>query len=249
MHFIAISLIVQIACAVHCIRNGRNGLWLLVIFFLSIPGCIAYGLFEILPQHSGRREVRAMKAATVRRLDPERDVRAAREALDITDTAANRTALADALAASGEWSQALTHYRQALDKTPLGDRAVQLNLARAELQSGDAAAARSLLEGLPPSASASENDRSSLLLARALQECGEAAEALALYADLGTRMAGGEALCRQAALLIAEGRQAEAVPVLAEVESRARRLDRFQRAQDAQMYDWAEQTLAELRAG
>jgi len=247
LHLIAISLIVQIACAVHCVRNGRNGLWLLVILFLSIPGCIAYGLFEILPQYSGRREVRAVKAATVRRLDPERDIRIAREALDVADTAANRTLLAEALAASGEWAEALTHYRRALEMTPRGDRAAQLNLARAELESGNAAAARALLESLPASASPSENDRSSLLLARALEECGEAETALSLYADLGTRMAGGEALCRQAALLIGEERQAEAMPVLAEVEARVKRLDRFQRAGDAQMYDWAARTLAELR--
>ena len=41
MHLIALSVLIQIACAVHCVRNGRNNPWLMVIIFLSIPGCIA----------------------------------------------------------------------------------------------------------------------------------------------------------------------------------------------------------------
>ena len=249
MHLIGISLVVQLLCAVHCVRNGRNGMWLMVIVFFSIPGCLAYGFFEILPQYAGRREVRAAKQAAVRKLDPERDIRSAREALELADTAANRTRLGDALADKGSWAEASTHYREALARAPGVDRAGQFKLARAELEAGNAAAARDLFEKLPQSGSPSENDRAALYLARSLEECGETGEALALYADVGDRMPGGEPLCRQAALLIANGRQAEALPVLAEVERRVKRLDRFERARESDMYDWAARTLGELRAG
>ena len=60
-------------------------------------------------------------------------------------------------------------------------------------------------------------------------------------------MAGAEALCRQALLLRGQQRDGEALAVLEEVEMRAKRLDRFQRGQDAEMYDWAARTLKELR--
>jgi hypothetical protein len=60
-------------------------------------------------------------------------------------------------------------------------------------------------------------------------------------------MPGAEAQCRHAALLIAGGRQAEAVPLLEEAERRARRLDKIERRKDSDMYDWAARTLAELR--
>ena len=86
MGLLLLSIAVQIACAVHCIRNGRSGLWLMVIIFLSLAGCLAYAIFEILPQYSGRREVRAVKAAAVRRLDPERELRSARDALELDET-------------------------------------------------------------------------------------------------------------------------------------------------------------------
>ena len=250
MPIIGLSILIQIACAVHCVRNNRNSMWLMVIIFLSLPGCAAYAIFEILPAYAGRREVRALKTAAARKLDPDRDIRLAREAVETADTAANHTALADSLAAKGEWKEAAAHYREALHRAPGGgDRPTKVKLARAELEAGDDVAARALLETLPPSASDSENDRAALLLARALEGCGETARALALYDELGRRMAGCEAQCRLAALLIASGRRAEAVEPLAEVERRVKRLDKFERAKDPAMYDWAARTLAELRLG
>ena len=245
----ALIVLVQIACVVHCVRSGRNGLWIMAIIAFPVLGSLAYAWFEILPQYQGRREVRAAKAAAVKKIDPERDVRAAREALEIADTAANHAALADALADQDRWREAAAHYEEALARSPGGaDRALKVKLARAQLEAGNAAAARDLLQGLEPSQSAAENDRTALLLARSLDEAGEAESALALYEDLGERLPGAEAQCRQAALLIRLGREREAVPLLEEAERRARRIDRYERARDADMYDWAARTLADLRA-
>jgi hypothetical protein len=242
------SILVQIACAVHCVRGGRNALWLMVIIFLSLPGCLAYFIFEILPGLSGRREVRAVKRAAVKALDPERDIRLAREAVEIADTAANRIALADALVALGRWSEAIPHYDIAEGKARGVDRPTRFKLALACFEAGKSARARELLEKLPPSGSQSENDRAALLLARLLEEDGESERALALYAEVGERMPGAEAQCRQAALLMAIGRRREALPPLSEAERRAKRMDRQERAKQSDMYDWAAQCLAELRA-
>ena len=59
---------------------------------------------------------------------------------------------------------------------------------------------------------------------------------------------GEEARCRYAALLLAQGWENKARKQLEEVEARARRLDRGQRAAEADMYRWAADTLAQLRA-
>ena len=250
MYLVTLSLLLllQIACAVHCVRGDRNRLWLPVVLFLPVLGCLAYAWFEILPAYLGQREVSAVKAAAARRLDPERDVRRAREALGMTDTAANRIALGDALAESGAWAEAAVHYAQALAKSGGGgDRAARLKLARAELEAGNARPAHALLEELPPSGSSAENDRAMLLLARSLDELGDEDRAVALYEDVGTRLAGAEAQCREAAMLIRVGRFDEAIAPLEEAERRVRRIDRLERMRDAAMYDWAERTLAELR--
>jgi len=241
-------VLVQIACVVHCIRNSRNGLWLMAIIFLPVAGSAAYAIFEILPQYAGRREVRAVREAAARKLDPERDVRIARDAVETADTASNRILLGDALAESGNWQEAAHHYREALAKAPGEDRGTQVKLARACLEGGDPADARKILEALPRSGSATENDRAALLLARSLEAVGEAGAAIDLYAEVGPRLPGGEAQCRQAALLISLGRRAEAEPLLEEAARRARKVDPLERRRDADMYDWAERTLAELRA-
>ena len=247
MPLIALSVVVQLLCAVHCVRHGRNNMWLMVIIFLSIPGCLAYAFFEILPGFAGRREVRAAKSAALRKLDPERDLRAAREALELADTAANRIRLGDALAELGSHAEAVPHYEAALSKTIGGDRGTQIKLARAELEAGHPERALEVLEALQPSGSQGENDRSTLLLARAAQESGDPERALTLYEEVGQRLPGGEAQCRHAMLLISAGRGSEAVPLLEEVRRLAKRLDRFERAQHAEMYAWADRTLAELR--
>jgi hypothetical protein len=248
MHFLGLSILIQLLCAVHCVRNGRSGMWLTVIIFLSLPGCLAYAVFEILPAYQGRREVRAVKAAAAKKLDPDRDLREAREALELADTAANRTRLGDALADRGEWAEASQAYDEALAQIPDGtDRALLVKRGRAELEAGRPAAARDILQALPPSRSPSENDRTALLLARSLDDSGDTDGALRLYAEVGERLAGAEAQCRHAALLIRLGRNAEALPLLEETERRARRIDRFERARDGDMYDWAARTLGELR--
>ena len=248
MHFFAVIIGLAVGCIVHCLRKGRNPYWILPILVFPLVGSLAYLIVEVLPGLGARREVRLAKAAAVKTIDPEREIRAARDALDTTDTAANRIALADALAEQGKWADAILHYREAQAKTPLPDRAVQIKLAKANLEAGNPAEARRLLETLPGTHSIAEEDRSRLLLARALADSGEAEAAIAQFAEIGERLPGAEAQCRQAALLIELGREAEAVVPLAEAERRARRLDRYERLRDREMYGWAERTLAELRA-
>ena len=64
-----ISLLIQVLLIVHCIRTGRNTLWIWAIALLPLAGPIAYVLVEIMPalfQSSGtRRAVRGVRRALV----------------------------------------------------------------------------------------------------------------------------------------------------------------------------------------
>ena len=242
------SIVIQILCAVHCVRHGRSQLWLMVIVFFSMLGCFAYFCFEILPELMGRREVRVAKAVAVRKIDPERGLRAAREALETTDTAANRIKLADSLAELERWDEAVPHYRQGINKAPSPERGVQMRLARALFEAGQAQEAHEVLEALPETRSQSETDRTKLLMARVLEELGETARALVLYHEVGERLPGAEAQCREAALLIHLGRRRDAMAPLEEVERRLKRIDPYERSSNRDMYDWAGRTLTELRS-
>ncbi|HEY0013388.1 MAG TPA: tetratricopeptide repeat protein [Allosphingosinicella sp.] len=247
MGFLTVIVVLQIACVIHCINKGRNPWWIVAILVFPLIGSAAYFAFEVLGGRA-RRELRIAREAAVRKIDPDGEVRAAAEALDTADTAANRIAMGDALAGQRKWWEAAEQYREALAKSPLGDRPTQMKLAKAWLEAGEPDEALRLVETLPETGSAAERDRAESLRAQALGELGRTEEALAILRDVGTRMPGGEAQCREAALLIADGRDREAAAPLAEAVRRAKSLDRYEKVRDRDMYAWAEKTLAELRA-
>ncbi|MFA5966631.1 MAG: tetratricopeptide repeat protein [Sphingomonas sp.] len=239
-------LLVQITCIVDVIRNGRSQLWILALIFLPVASTVAYVIVEVLPGMKGNRHVRTVRAKAVAAIDPDREVRAARSALDLADTVANRIRLADALTALGKHGEALPLYREAVAMGPADLRTGE-KLARAEFETGDATGALATLDANRPATAQSDRDRQALLRARILDQLGRKDEALAIFADIVTRLPGEEARCRYAALLIEQGRSKEAQAVLEEVESRMKRLDRHRRAAEADMYRWAMEQLATLR--
>lgn len=96
----------QVLCIVHVVRTGRNQIWIMALMFLPVASAVAYFVVEILPGMQGNRHVRTVRAKAVAAIDPEREVRAARSALELADTIANRVRLADALAELGRYGEA-----------------------------------------------------------------------------------------------------------------------------------------------
>ena len=127
------------------------------------------------------------------------------------------------------------------------DPRTQGKLATSLYGIGSSAEALALLDAIEPPLGQSERDRQQLLRAKVLEHLGRKDEALALYEDVVTRMPGEEARCRYAALLLDQGWDRKALKILEEVESRMKRLDRQQRAAEADMYRWATETLRSLR--
>lgn len=238
----------RIACVVHLVKTGRPMIWLTAIVFLPLAGAIAYCIVEVLPGMQGNRHIRTARAKAIHAIDPQREVRAARDALDLADTAGNRIRLADALAALGKHDEAIAYYREAIQRSAgVIDPRTQVKLAESLYETGQGAEALALLEAIAPAAGQSERDQRQMLEAKILEHLGSNDEALALYEDVVTRLPGEEARCRYAALLLDQGYDGKARKVLEEVESRMKRLDSYQRAQEADMYRWAMDTLRKLR--
>ncbi len=239
----------QIICVIHALKHGRNTIWIMLILFAPMIGSIAYFIVEVMPDLRNDRRVRGARAKAAQALDPNREVRAARDALDLADTAANRLRLGDALAALGRHEEAVALYRESIRMT-VGDPdpRTQGKLASSLYESGQGAEALALLDAIGAPAGQSERDRQQFLRGKIHEYLGRKDEALAIYEDVVTRMPGEEARCRYAALLIAEGWDKKAIKVLEEVEGRMKHLDRHQRAAEADMYRWAGEALAALRA-
>lgn len=249
MIFLVASMCVQLLCAVHVIRSGRNQIWLLFIFLFSVMGCLAYLILEILPEHWNNRHVRTARSQATARVDPERNVRKAQHDLELADTAANHIALGDAQAARGRYEEAENAYRTALALGPGNDWSTEVKLANALFERGKSDEALGLMDGVPDVPSGAERDKRALLRARLLADLARPGEARALFEQVVSRIAGEEARCHYAAFLLEQGDRHRARELLEEVESRARRMDRTQRAAQADMYRWAGERLAELRGG
>lgn len=235
----------QVFCIVDVIRRGRNSIWIMALVFLPLASGIAYFIVEILPGLQGHRHVRAARQKIADTIDPERELRAAQQALDVADTMANRIRVADALTALGSHAEALPLYRSGAGARP--DFRTGEKLARSLYFNDRPQDALAAVDALPKVTGQSDLDRVSLLRARILEDLGRSDEALGIYANIVERLPGDEARCRYAALLLKLGRRADARQVLEDVAHRMKYIDRHTRIAEAPMYDWAMRELTGLR--
>ena len=238
---------VQVACIVDVVRNGRNTIWVMALMFLPVASAVAYVIVEVMPRMKHNRHVREARAQIVEKIDPERDLRNAREALDVAKTAANRIRLGDALAARGRHAEAAVQYRDAAGGSA-PDYRLGEKVARAQFLSDQSAAALATLDSIAAPSARSDIDRIAVLRARICEDLGRDDEAATIYADVVERYPGDEVRCRYSGLLIRQGKKGDARRLLGEVEHRLKRISRQQRAADSTMYDWAMAELAKLRA-
>ena len=61
-----------------CDPRGRNSFWIMALIFLPVASALAYFIVEILPSLQHNRHVRVARQTMVEKLDPERELRAAR---------------------------------------------------------------------------------------------------------------------------------------------------------------------------
>ncbi|HEY5020360.1 MAG TPA: tetratricopeptide repeat protein [Steroidobacteraceae bacterium] len=241
-----ISLVIQVLLIIHCIRSGRNTLWIWAIALLPLAGPVAYVLVEILPAlfrgRGTRLAVRGMRKA----LDPEQDLRRFELEARTTGDVASRQRYADELTRQGRPADAITVYSQALTGLYESDPNLMLGLAQAQFAAGAFADARATLDALIARNPNFRSPAGHLLYARALEGEGNRAKALEEYTELSKYYAGAEAPLRYAQLLRACGRTEEARVVLKELLEHARLAPRHYRRMQQEWLTIAERELATL---
>src|ERR1700688_3056736 len=111
-----ISLVIQVTLIIHCIRTGRNSLWIWAIALLPLAGPIAYVLIELLPGLFGGRRTRRAVRGVRKVLDPEQDLRRFQDEARLIGDVASRQRFADELVRQGRADEAIGIYRQALHR-------------------------------------------------------------------------------------------------------------------------------------
>src|ERR1039458_1189930 len=227
--FSIISIVIQVLLIVHCIRRGRNTLWIWAIALLPVAGPIAYVLVEILPGLFRSRGTRLAVRGLRKALDPGQDLRRFEAEARMTGDVASRQRYADELTRQGRAVDAIAVYSQALTGLYDSDPNLLMGLAQAQFAAGAFADARATLDSLIARNPNFRSPEGHLLYARALEGEGNRDKALEEYLELTKYYSGAESPLRYAQLLRACGRTEEARRVLKELLEHARFAPRYYR--------------------
>jgi hypothetical protein len=217
-----LSIIVMVLLIVHCIKTGRNTIWIWVLVLLPFAGAVAYIAVEVLPDLFRSRTAQRAQRSMKRALDPTADLRRYESEARVGGNVASLQRYADELTRQGRYDEAIAQYRKALTGLYEHDPNIMLGIAQAQFAKGDASAARQTLDDLIRLNPDFRSPQGHLLYARALEGEGNIAKALDEYKVLATSYPGAEAGARYAQLLKSEGRGEEARKVAHEMLEAAR---------------------------
>lgn len=221
MHFLVASLVIQALLIVHCIKTGRNQIWIWVLALLSYAGIIAYVAAEIVPELLGSRATRRTVKGVRKVLNPEADLKRLAQRAEISGGVDANQRYAEELMQLGRHEEAANVYRQILRGLYEHDPNLMLGLARAQFGAGAVADARSTLDALIQHNPDFRSPDGHLLYARALEQEGQAARALEEYKALAAYYPGAEATVRLARLLRTQGRNDDARQALRDLLNQA----------------------------
>jgi hypothetical protein len=222
--YLLLPYLIQGTAIVHCIKTGRNWLWIWVLIWpgIGLIAALAYVAIEILPDLFRSRTAQRTAKGLKRAVDPFADLRRYEEEARLAGNVAARQRYADELVRHGRHEEAIEQYGQALTGLYLHDPNLMLGLARAQFGSGAPAAARATLEELLRRNPDFRSPEGLLLYARALEAEGSVAQALEQYRALAHSYPGAEAAVRYAQLLDTQGRREEARRVARDLLDQAR---------------------------
>ena len=238
-----LTLAVQAGLIVHVIKTGRNSLWIWAIALLPAAGSLAYVVVEILPGLFGGRAARRTRAGVRRMIDPNRDLRQAAAAVEISGNVDARRRLAEELYERAQYAEAVEVCRAGLTGIFEHDPTLLLGMAHAQFAAGDHAAARASLERLIEHNPDFRSSEGHLLYARSLEELGALDAAEQEYAAVAPGYPGAEAKLRYALLLKRLGKADEARLLLKDlVDGAALAPAHYRRAQA----EWLDRARREL---
>jgi hypothetical protein len=201
-----ISGLISLGLVVHCIKTGRNTIWVYVLVitmtFLPFVGPAIYIGAELVPEWLGSRGSRRALRGIRTTLDPEGNLRRFENEMKVTGNVASRQKYADELVRLGRAKEAVPIYQTCLTGVFADDPKLLLGYAQAQFEAGDASGTRKTLDELIEKNPEFKSADGHLLYARALEMEGNLEKALSEYATLTEYFPGAEAGVRYARLLI-----------------------------------------------
>jgi len=246
---VIVSIVLQIACAVHVVRSGRQLYWIWILFIGSYLAVIVYLLVAVIPDLRNDPRSRKVTRKVLHTFDPERQRRTIKQRLEVADTVDNRRALAEESMRLGDFGNAAELYRSVLTGMYATDAGFLLGLAQAQANGNDFTGARTTLDTLFSTNPQFRSPDAELLRARVLESQGDHDTALEHYRTLATSYPGEEARFRYGALLKQRGRFSDARAVFGDMLRRAKNAPSYYRKKEKDWLDSAQRELASLGPG
>jgi hypothetical protein len=238
-----LTIAVDAALIAHVIKTGRSWLWITAILFLPLAGALAYLAVEILPELTGGASARRAKRGMQRMIDPDRDLRRAREEVEISGNVDARRRLSEELFERGQFDAAAEVSLGGLKGVFEHDPTLLLGLARAYFAKADFAAAEAALERLRTHNPEFKSTDAQLLYARTLEAQNSLEKAERQYAVTAPGFPGAEARLRYGLLLKRRGKLEDARRVLQDLLDGAKLAPSHYRRAQA---EWLERARREL---
>ncbi len=183
-------LILQIACIVHVIREGRPYYWIFLIFFFPMIGIAIYFFMEVFPGLKERSIVRSLGKS---KKASGGELRKLKEAVNYSDTVENKIKLADAHLSRDEFAEASRLYSDCMSGIYAKDPVILHRLAEAVYGENKYSESRDLLLQLEEMEYKDYQIDREFLLALSYKHLNEKQKAIKLLKSTSGRYPGEEA--------------------------------------------------------
>ncbi len=129
-NFYYLTIALQAICVIHCLKKGKQYMWIWLIIFLPLIGSIAYMVIEMFKTG----DLQKMQLGLSSVLNPHGNIEMLEEQLKFTDTFNNRVTLADAYLAAGLIDKAIALYESSLTGAFIENEHVLMQLILAYFQ-------------------------------------------------------------------------------------------------------------------
>ncbi|WP_392564264.1 tetratricopeptide repeat protein [Orbus wheelerorum] len=174
---IGLSTIIAICFAIHVIRSGQSYYWLLILFMFPFLGSIVYFIAIFLPSLRNTRSAYQIESKVRHILTPQRELKAAQNAIEISPTVDNQVRLAKSLVDNNRAQEALHYYETALSGIYKTAPDILLEYAYALFKTNNYTKAKNTLEYLRETNPNYRTDQGRLLYANILVKLGEKEQA------------------------------------------------------------------------
>lgn len=237
-----ITICLQVACAVHCIKTQRNFMWLWLILLFPLVGVLVYLIVEVVPEVQG--EASRLPKKKIPR-NPEKHIQMLKEQIEFSDSIENRVNLAEAYMSLKKYPEAIEVYKECLKGMYSDDFYLLLGLAYAYFKQKDYEQTIMTLEQIEAQDTTEKLRERKLLEAQSYEHLSKYDQALSLYQSI-INSVGEEARCRCALLLWKMERKEEAAKLFKEIQVNAKHSDAKYRKEQKTWIDASRKMLDQI---